>query len=103
MTEPTGRELQRMIESLEKQTANLETQIVRLEGIAASREVLDSFKYQLGQKATRDQLEAVKEDVERLQESNTWLFRAIIGTMITAVTGSIISAIVGIIIRLPPM
>lgn len=96
MTEPTGRELQRMIEALEKQVA-------RLEDVTATREVLESFKYQLGQKATRDQLEAVKEDVGRLQESNTWLARAVIGAMITAVVGSIVSAIIGIVIRLPPM
>lgn len=103
MTEPTGRELQRMIEALEKQTENLGQQVIRLESISANREVLDAFKYQLGQKATREQVEALKEDVRGLQESNTWLVRAIIGTMITAVTGSIVSAIVGVIIRLPPM
>lgn len=103
MTEPTGRELQRMIEALEKQTENLGQQVIRLESISANREVLEAFKYQLGQKAAREQVEALKEDVRGLQESNTWLVRAIIGTMITAVTGSIVSAIVGVIIRLPPV
>lgn len=96
MTEPTGRELQRMIEALEKQVA-------RLENVSANREAVEAFKFQLGQKATREQVEALKEDVRGLQESNTWLVRAIIGTMITAVTGSVVSAIVGVIIRLPPM
>lgn len=94
ITDYTPRELVRMIESLEKS-------VDRLEAVSASKEALTGFEMQLGQKASADQLEALKDDVTKLQESNTWLFRAVVGTAITAVIGSVSSAIVGVLVGIP--
>jgi chaperonin cofactor prefoldin len=57
----------------------------------ADKSAVDQLALGVGEKVNKADFEAVRSDVAELKDTNKWLFRLVIGIIVTAVLGTVIA------------